>query len=128
MSIYIDTDNKILGFDDSQADLIPSGAVEIPSTYTPNQYPYITLVSGAIKYNKSAYDAAVNAKQLADCKAKAQNLLNATDWSTLNDVTTGTPRLSNQSEFIAYRSQLRTLALYPVANPEWPTAPTEAWE
>jgi hypothetical protein len=64
---------------------------------------------------------------IEQCKAQAQSLLQATDWTTLSDITTSTPRLTNQSEFFTYRSTLRSLAVTPVANPTWPTQPKQIW-
>ena len=128
MKNYIDTNNKIWGFDDTQTALIPAGAVEIPRIYTFDQFPYLTLVNGAVSYDKAAHDAAVSAEQITSCKTKAQELLKATDWATLSDVTTGSPKLTNQEEFLSYRSALRDLAVNPVENPAWPTSPVEAWE
>lgn len=57
-----------------------------------------------------------------DCKAKAKQLIAATDWSVLPDV-----GLQNKSEFEAYRAQLRALIVTPVANPVWPTEPSPVW-
>lgn len=67
---------------------------------------------------------------LNECKKKATQLLYETDWTTIPDVANSAvsnPYLMNQSEFAAYRSALRQLAVYPVANPVWPTKPTEQW-
>jgi len=61
------------------------------------------------------------------CKQQAQSLIQATDWSTLADVTTGTPKLTNQADFIAYRSAIRELIVNPIANPTFPTVPTAVW-
>ena len=59
---------------------------------------------------------------LDDCKAKAKELIAATDWAVLPDV-----GLANVSDFTAYRATLRQLILNPVANPVWPTEPTPVW-
>lgn len=67
---------------------------------------------------------------LAQCKATATQLLYETDWASIPDVgnpSTSNPYLMNQGAFIAYRSQVRSLAVNPVANPVWPTKPTEQW-
>ena len=67
---------------------------------------------------------------LNECKAQATKLLYETDWTTIADVADpakSNPYLMNQAAFTAYRSQLRQLAVYPVANPVWPTKPTEQW-
>ena len=61
-------------------------------------------------------------------KAQAQALLQATDWATLSDITTGTHRLTNQDAFIAYRNELRAIAVNPPTNPAtFPSVPTETW-
>jgi hypothetical protein len=127
MNHYIDTNNKIWGFDDTQADLVPVGAVSIPTTYTSDQYPYITLINGTINFNSTAYTAALQADKLAACKVQAQILLQATDWVTLSDVTTGNPKLTNQSDFLSYRSTVRALFITPVVSPIWPALPTAQW-
>lgn len=67
---------------------------------------------------------------LDECKKKATQLLYETDWTTIPDVANSAvsnPYLMNQAEFAAYRSALRQLAVYPVANPVWPTKPTGQW-
>jgi len=64
------------------------------------------------------------------CKQEATQLLYTTDWTTIADVADpakSQPYLLNQAEFTVYRSALRQLAVYPVANPTWPTKPTEQW-
>lgn len=64
------------------------------------------------------------------CKNKASELLYETDWTTISDVSDpakSNPYLMNSNDFVAYRSALRQLAVYPVANPVWPTKPTEQW-
>lgn len=75
--------------------------------------------------------ATLTAQQpLADCKKQASQLLYETDWTTIADVgdsTKSNPYLINVSDFVVYRSALRQLAVYPVANPTWPTKPTEQW-
>jgi len=63
-------------------------------------------------------------------KTKAIELLAATDWSELPSVTnpTNTPYLSNGTDFIAYRTQLRAIAITPTAgNIVFPVLPIESW-
>jgi hypothetical protein len=65
-----------------------------------------------------------------DCKQKAVSLLQATDWTTIPDVAdsaVSNPYLMNQAAFAAYRSQVRALAVNPVADPVFPAQPTEQW-
>jgi hypothetical protein len=63
------------------------------------------------------------------CKEQAQEILYKTDWTTIPDVADPayTPYLTNQTEFKQYRAVIRDLAVNPVANPVWPTPPTEQW-
>jgi hypothetical protein len=82
--------------------------------------------------NQVQYDA-VAVQEQADkitCKQQAVSLLQATDWTTIPDVanpSASNPYLMNQGAFIAWRSQIRALAVNPVADPVWPTQPTEQW-
>lgn len=67
---------------------------------------------------------------ISQCKATAQGILSATDWTSIPDVADpakANPYLINQSEFISYRSTIRNYAVNPVIDPVWPTAPTEQW-
>lgn len=67
---------------------------------------------------------------LLACKEQASGLLYKTDWTTIADVadpTKSNPYLMNQAEFIAYRSQVRQLAVNPVVNPTFPPVPTAQW-
>ena len=67
---------------------------------------------------------------LKDCKYKASKLLYQTDWTTIADVADpmkSNPYLLNQSAFIVYRSNVRKLAVNPVADPVWPVEPTAQW-
>lgn len=63
------------------------------------------------------------------CKQQASALLYETDWTTIPDVAdpANTPYLTNQAEFIAWRSQVRALAVNPVVDPVFPPKPTEIW-
>ena len=70
------------------------------------------------------------AAPFAACKQQAASLLSQTDWTTIADVadpTKSQPYLLNQAEFTAYRSAVRVLAVYPVADPVWPVKPAEQW-
>ena len=66
-------------------------------------------------------------------KAEAQQLLQATDWTATVDIADpqySNPYLANQAEFLAYRSQVRAIAVNPpttLVDP-WPTLPTEDWQ
>ena len=73
--------------------------------------------------------AAYNAQQQANNKAKAKNLLQATDWVEIPSVTNtaNTPHLLNQAEFETYRVALRAIAVNPPVVATWPTEPAEQW-
>ena len=64
-------------------------------------------------------------------KTTAVNLLSQTDWTSIADVANpavSNPYLMNQAEFLAYRSQLRAIAVNPTAgNIDWPVKPQEQW-
>ena len=57
------------------------------------------------------------------CYKTACNLLTETDWTQIPNST-----LLNVAEFATYREQVRQYALNPVADPVWPTKPTEQWQ
>lgn len=67
----------------------------------------------------------------AQNKSQASQLLSATDWTTIPDVanpSASNPYLMNQGEFIAWRSQVRAIAVNPPTTPAvFPAQPTEQW-
>jgi hypothetical protein len=99
-------------------------------------YPQVVSTIDNIAYdaegNEVTYDP-VAVQEEADklsCADQAKAILTATDWTSIPDVgnpDASNPYLVNQSAFIAYRSQIRALAVNPVADPVWPTPPTEQW-
>jgi hypothetical protein len=99
-------------------------------------YPQVVVTRGDEAFdadgNQVQYDAVAVQKD-ADkitCKQQAVALLQATDWTTIPDVanpSASNPYLMNQGAFIAWRSQVRALAINPVANPVFPVQPTEQW-
>jgi hypothetical protein len=74
-------------------------------------------------------EVAMNEVKKGQCKEQASALLYETDWTTIPDVAdpANSPYLKNQADFIAWRSQIRALAVNPVANPVFPTKPNEVW-
>lgn len=64
-------------------------------------------------------------------KKKASALLAETDWTQLpsvSDPAQSNPYLTNAAEFAAYRSQLREIAVNPVAGfINWPIKPEAVW-
>ena len=65
-------------------------------------------------------------------KAQAESLLQATDWTATVDINNpqfSDPYLANQSDFLAYRSDVRKIAVNPPITVDvWPTKPDEVWE
>ena len=66
---------------------------------------------------------------MAECKKTAAALLYQTDWTAMPDVANpqNNPYLTNQADFIAYRNEIRSLAVTPVPNPTWPSVPAAQW-
>lgn len=99
-----------------------------------NNYATLVWRSQSAQPTKEACDAEI-ARQTAQeplmsCKQQASGLLYATDWTTIPDVANpavSNPYLLNASEFAAYRSQVRALAVNPVVNPVFPPVPTAQW-
>lgn len=98
-------------------------------------YPQVVTTT-----NQEAFDAegnlveydSVAVQEEADkmsCKQQAQEILYKTDWTTIADVADPayTPYLMNQTEFKQYRAIIRNYAVNPIADPVWPTQPTEQW-
>jgi hypothetical protein len=70
-----------------------------------------------------------DAELMAQCKTTASEILYQTDWTSIPDVAnpSNNPYLTNQEEFLAYRSVIRGYAVNPVPHPAWPTPPTAIW-
>lgn len=64
-------------------------------------------------------------------KQQAVKLLQETDWTSIADVgnpEVANPYLVNQSEFLAWRSKIRAIAINPQpGNLEWEPMPQEQW-
>lgn len=64
-------------------------------------------------------------------KQQAEQLLQQTDWTATVDISNpqySNPYLGNQDEFLAYRSQVRAIAVNPPDTPAvFPTMPKEVW-
>lgn len=67
----------------------------------------------------------------AQNKSKAETLLQSTDWTATVDINNpqfSNPYLGNQDAFLAYRSQVRQIAVNPPTIPAvFPEAPKEVW-
>lgn len=64
-------------------------------------------------------------------KAEASQLLSNTDWTATVDISNpeySNPYLMNQPDFLAYRSQIRAIAVNPPTTPAvFPAKPSEVW-
>jgi hypothetical protein len=67
----------------------------------------------------------------AQNKATATSLLQATDWTCTVDITNpeySNPYLTNQTDFLSYRSTVRAIAVNPPTTPVvFPQEPQEVW-
>ena len=67
----------------------------------------------------------------AQNSATAQQLLSATDWTAIASVAdpaVSNPYLTNQAEFLSYRSTVRNLGVNPPTTaPTFPTVPEQKW-
>ena len=67
----------------------------------------------------------------AQNKAQATSLLSATDWTAIASVadpSLSNPYLTNQAEFLAYRSAVRAIGVNPPTTaPVFPKVPTATW-
>ena len=113
---------------------MPTDAVEITEEY------YQSLLEGQANGQQIVADAqgypilitpVPVPPTAAQNQATASGILSSTDWTTIADVADpiNSPYLANQDEFIAYRNEIRKIAVYPTAGDlVWATPPTEVWK
>jgi hypothetical protein len=98
-----------------------------------NDYQSLQWLSDTPKPTQAELDAlAIPTQETVakqSCKKQASELLYETDWTTIPDVadSANVPYLTNQAEFITWRSQIRALAINPVVDPVFPPKPNEVW-
>lgn len=89
---------------------------------------YTVEVRDMTAEEKAAYDENLRQKN----KAQASLLLSNTDWTaipSIADPAQSDPYLANQAAFLAYRNELRKIAIDPpITVTEWPAPPVEVWE
>jgi len=111
-----------------------------PSTqYLESVPPYILIADPAQPLNwvytiKVAQLTPEQIQQMHDTlatqnQATASQLLYATDWTTIPDVTNpaNNPYLTNQDEFLIYRNAIRKIAVNPTWDAVFPEQPVAAW-
>lgn len=114
-------------------DKIPNDAVEISNEH------YENLLLGQsngkiIAVNDSGVPILVDYLPVSatkfENKSEAVRRLAETDWVNQPDVydPANIPRLTNRDVFIAYRLQIRAIAVSPIdGNLDWPIQPTAVW-
>lgn len=95
--------------------------------YIDNQWVQVWTVESATPEEIAKREEA--AKQAN--KQEAESLLQATDWTATVDISNpqySNPYLGNQSDFLAYRSNVRKIAVNPPVTVDvWPIKPNEIW-
>ena len=107
-------------------DQITQGVREIAPVETDGQYyqayEVYDLDPEQIQYNKD---------QIAQQKKQqGKTILSNTDWTAIPSVADpaqSNPYLTNQAEFLSYRSAVRDIVLNPTWDAVFPTEPTEQW-
>lgn len=77
-----------------------------------------------------AYPIYENQQIAAQNKEKAVTLLQQTDWASIADIAdpvVSNPYLMNRPEFLSYRSQVRSIAVYPTPDAVFPKQPIAIW-
>ena len=101
---------------------VVQGAPEQTSGQWYQVWTVVDLTPEQIAYNK---------QQKADQNSsQAKTILSNTDWTAIPDVADplkSNPYLTNQAEFVSYRSTIRNIAVNPTWDAVFPTAPTEVW-
>lgn len=141
----LDNPNISLPQDPTIAQLNEQGIYEVFPSLQPS-YDWITetcaegtpaktgeewLQTWVVTQNTPKQIAANEAQARANNKVQASQLLTATDWTTIPDVSdqaVSNPYLENSVAFAAYRSQVRAIAVNPpVTVNSWPVKPEEIW-
>lgn len=100
--------------------------LESVAPYISGQYVYTIQVAQMTPEMIAQYQASV----AAQIGAQAASLLSATDWTTIPSVADpaqSDPYLTNQAEFIAWRSQVRAIAVTPKYDSVIPPQPKDHW-
>lgn len=122
MKLYKSPSNQVFAYESDG-----SQDAYIPADYVPITQAEADVL---IKQNEeAAWDALPDDQKKLVCKAEASGLLSQTDWTTIPDVADPAypPYLANQTEFIAWRSQIRQYAVNPQTSWTFPPQPIEVW-
>lgn len=88
------------------------------------------VLAGEFRYENNFWVRLVRVVSSETNKVEASRRLDATDWVNQPDVydPANTPHLTNRDAFLAYRLQVRSVAVNPAeGNIDWPTEPTTVW-
>lgn len=120
--------NCEVDFDDLSEEFVPFTA-DPNDTYNPSSKPIFDDCKNEVYGPVAPYVAPVPTAE--QNKQTAIFKLQDTDWTATVDISNAqysNPYLTNQDEFLAYRSQIRQYAVNPIAgNINWPTEPTAVW-
>ena len=124
-----DGDLEIKVSDPIKSPIPPGCTKSSPHPIPQGKYAYM---SGGWKYAQGNPPQYPSQQQIAaQNKAQAESLLQATDWTATIDIADpaySNPYLTNQAEFLSYRSQNRAIAVNPPITPaEFPNKPVEQW-
>jgi len=100
--------------------------ISVPDLTKPLEWVYTVQVEQMTPEQLAQYQASI-AGQIG---SQAQQLLSATDWTTIPSVADpaqSNPYLTNQAEFIAWRSQVRAIAVTPTYTSVIPPEPKDIW-
>lgn len=112
---------------------VPDGTTAIPVYHTfqapPEQAGFYAVMNGGwqlVEGEKPVYPdpAQEQAKAIAANKKQAQDLLVASDFYDLPNTSN---KIANIAEILAYRDELRAIALNPTADAVFPTKPETIW-
>lgn len=107
---------------DSMTQAVIEGAPEKTKGEWYQAWNVVDLTPEQIVYNQQ--------QKAQQNKQQATQILSNTDWTAIPDVADplkSNPYLANQSEFVAYRSTIRGIAVNPTWDAVFPEAPTEQW-
>lgn len=125
---------RTIGVDDPATSPIPAGYTRTSPYPIPDNH-YAVMNGGWVYIEGTAppYPAPSTPEQIqTQNKQQAESLLQQTDWTATVDINNpqySNPYLGNQDAFLAYRSQVRQIAVNPPTTlvEDWPVIPQEVW-
>ena len=120
--------NTFLTYDQNTEKLVPATPyIQVDNSKKPLQWVYTVQIEPLTPEEIEQR----NENKRQQNKSQASALLSQTDWTTIPDVSdssVSSPYLVNVANFIAYRNELRKIAVNPpIEVVEWPEKPEEIW-